>query len=251
MIQNGTQTEAPNGAQGAGPGRGSDPEAGSDARADARGALSGIGAFAAVGGGTLDKLAAASVVDEYAPGETVFTMGQADDALYVVLRGEGRLTKAGGERGDISVETVEAGAWVGLIPFALEDGSMGTAALQAIGVMSLLCIDAQSLREAAAEEAALALGLMRLCAKAARSRKGVMDPGARVFRTLLGLVRKTPGGAAIPEMPRHAALAEAAGVTDVEAAGAVADLIARGIAKRDYPGLAILDAAALHRAAYD
>ena len=81
--------------------------------------------------------------------------------------------------------------------------------------------------------------------------RGHVEQGARVFRTLLGLVRKTPGGAAIPEMPRHAALAEAAGVTDVEAAGAVADLIARGIAKRDYPGLAILDAAALHRAAYD
>ena len=51
-------------------------------------------------------------------------------------------------------------------------------------------------------------------------------------------------------MPRHAALAEAAGVTDVEAAGAVATLIGEGIARRAYPGLTVLDGDALHRAAY-
>ena len=247
MIQNGTQTETQPGAR---PDAKGMLQEGAE-EATARDALAGVPALARVGEETMRALAAASVVDAYAPGETVFTMGQADDALYVVLRGEGRLTKAGGERGDISVETVGKGAWIGLVPFALEDGSMGTAALQAVDAMTLLCVDAQALRALAADDASLALGLMRLCAEAARARKGVMDPSARVFRTLLGLVRKSPGGASIPEMPRHAVLAEAAGVTDVEAAGAVADLIARGIAKRDYPGLAILDAGALHRAAYD
>ena len=228
-----------------------DERTGAEAESPERAALGTIPAFARLDEDALTALADACAVEAYEPGETLFTMGQSEDALYAVLRGEARMTRADGERGDISVETVGPGGWVGLVPFALEDGSMATTALQAVGALETLAVDAHALKDLAEREAGVALGLMRLCAEAARGRKKTADPSARVYRHLLGLVRKGAGGASIPEMPRHAALAEAAGVSDVEAAGAVADLIARGIAKRAYPGLAVLDAGALHKAAFD
>ena len=216
---------------------------------DPKDALLAVPAFAGLDEGLLRRLAEAAFCEAYEPGETVFTMGQGAGALHVVLRGEARMTRADGERGDITVETITPGGWVGLVPFALEDQSMATASLQAVGPLDTLSFDAGAVRALAEAEAPLALALMRLCAEAARGRKRTVDPSARVYRHLLSLVRKSAGGASIPEMPRHAALAEAAGVTDVEAAGAVAELIARGVARRAYPGLEVLDPARLHKAA--
>ena len=212
-------------------------------------ALSAMPAFAALEADLLARLAGTAFLESYEPGETVFTMGQGGDALYAITRGTARMTRADGERGDIAVETIEADGWVGLVPFALEDQSMATASCQAIGALATLSFDACALRSLAMTEAPLAIALMRLCAEAARGRRRTMDPAARVYRHLLSLVRKSAGGAAIPEMPRHAVLAEAAGVTDVEAAGAIADLIARGVARRAYPGLEVLDTNRLHKAA--
>ena len=211
--------------------------------------LAALPAFAKLDADLSARLAAVCSAERYEPGETVFTMGQSEDALYAVTRGEARMTRADGERGDIAVETIEADGWVGLVPFALEDQSMATASCQAIGALATLSFDACALRSLAMTEAPLAIALMRLCAEAARGRRRTMDPAARVYRHLLSLVRKSAGGAAIPEMPRHAVLAEAAGVTDVEAAGAIADLIARGVARRAYPGLEVLDTNRLHKAA--
>ena len=208
-----------------------------------------VPAFAGLDADLFAELEGACALEAYEPGDTVFTMGQTDDALYLISRGEARMTRADGERGDITVETVGPGGFVGLVPFALGDRSMGTASMQAMGAVEAIAFDAELLRALAEAHAPLALALMRLCAEAARDRKRTLDPSARVYRHLLSLVRRSAGGAAIPEMPRHAALAEAAGVSDVEAAGAVAELISRGIARRAYPGLAILDAGALHRAA--
>ena len=221
----------------------------SDAAHGSAAGLSAVPAFAALSADLLRAVEEASTQETYEPGDTVFTMGQTDDALYLVVRGEARMTRADGERGDITVETVGPGGFVGLVPFALGDRSMGTASLQAVGVVEAIAFDTDALRALAETHAPLALALMRLCAEAARDRKRTLDPSARVYRHLLSLVRKSAGGAAIPEMPRHATLAEAAGVSDVEAAGAVAELISRGIARRAYPGLAILDTGALHRAA--
>ena len=183
--------------------------------------------------------------------DTVFTMGQEDGSvLFLIEKGSGRLTRADGERGDIAVEEIRAGDVVGLPGFAREDETLATCALQATDALSLVEVDAHRLRGAAEADGLLALALLRTLARqGARARTGE-DPRTRVFRHLLTLVRQNEGGRSIPEMPRHAALAEAAGVTDVEAAGAVADLIAQGIARRAYPGLEVLDSDRLHRAAF-
>lgn len=200
---------------------------------------------------TRAALAAASRRLRFAASDTVFTMGQADaSVLYLVESGAARLTRADGERGDISVREVRAGEAVGLGSFAREDGGLTDSALQATEALSVVEVDALVLRRLAEEEGPLAMALLRLLGRATGGARRQDDPRARVFRHLLTLVRQHEDGRSIPEMPRHAALAEAAGVTDVEAAGAVADLIAKGIARRAYPGLEVLDGDRLHRVAF-
>ena len=198
-----------------------------------------------------ERLAACCREVSFEAADTVFTMGQEDGStLYLVAGGQGRLTRADGERGDICVEEVTAGSAVGLAAFARRDDSLSVAALQATDALSLIEVDAHALRALCEEEASLALSLLALLARKTAAARRQDDPRARVFRHLLSLVRQDSEGRTIPEMPRHAALAEAAGVSDVEAAGAVADLIARGIARRAYPGLVVLDSDELHRSAF-
>ena len=183
--------------------------------------------------------------------DTVFTMGQEDGSvLYLVDEGAGRLTRAGGERGDIAVEDITAGQAVGLGAFARADDSLAHAALQATEALTLIEIDAHGLRALGSDDGRVAMALLAVMARSSATHRQQDDPRARVFRHLLTLVRQEEGGRTIPEMPRHAALAEAAGVSDVEAASAVADLIAQGIARRAYPGLEVLDNDRLHRAAF-
>ena len=200
---------------------------------------------------TRSALTAASRRLRFAPSDTVFTMGQADaSVLYLVESGAARLTRADGERGDISVEEVRGGDVIGLLSFAREDDGLANAALQATEALSLIEVDAVGLRRLGEADGALAMALLGLLGRASGGARRQDDPRARVFRHLLTLVRQGGDGRSIEEMPRHAALAEAAGVSDVEAAGAVADLIARGIARRAYPGLEVLDSEELHRAAF-
>lgn len=198
-----------------------------------------------------ERLASCCREVRFEAADTVFTMGQEDGStLYLVASGQGRLTRADGERGDINVEEVEAGSAVGLAAFARGDDSLSVAALQATEALTLIEVDAYALRALCEGEASLAMALLALLARRTAAARRQDDPRARVFRHLLTLVRQDRDGRTIPEMPRHAALAEAAGVSDVEAAGAVADLIARGIARRAYPGLEVLDSEELHRAAF-
>ncbi|WP_081871611.1 Crp/Fnr family transcriptional regulator [Parvularcula oceani] len=198
----------------------------------------------------VSELAGICDVQRHLAGETVFTMGQHDGSvLYVLLDGDARLTRANGECGDVAVEDLHGGDMIGLTAFVLEDDAMAAAALHAVSAITLLSFDAAEMRRLCREAPEMAWALMRVLARTGR-RATSPDPRMRVYRHLLTLVRRDRNGAAIPEMPRHAVLAEAAGVTEVEAAGAVADLIAQSVVRRAYPGLDVLDAEALNRAAY-
>jgi CRP-like cAMP-binding protein len=200
---------------------------------------------------SLDRLARLCEEEAFAAGDTVFTMGQNDGSLvYVLIEGRVRMTRADSERGDVSVEELAGPHALGLSSFALDDASMNGAALHALTEARFLTIESGDLRALLQDDGAACFAFLRILAGAGR-RKPSADPKARIYRHLLSLVRRGEGGLGIPEMPRHAALAEIAGVTEVEAATAVADLISRGIAKRSYPGLAIADGDALHRAAFD
>jgi hypothetical protein len=68
-------------------------------------------------------------------------------------------------------------------------------------------------------------------------------PQQRIFAELLKFVARNglSGEGRIERMPKHRELADAAGVEEAEAAGAVAALIQEGVARREYPGLVICD----------
>ena len=198
-------------------------------------------------------LRAASERHDYAAGETLVTIGQYDDSqVTVVLSGRVRVTRTLGATGEIAVEELGPGEAVGLRALILDEapdaGAPVGASLEAASDASVRYVEAAVLRELLEGHAALALGLLRLAMRPAAA----AAPGgsrARVARHLLSLAAETGGGLSVAEMPRHAALAEAAGVGEAEAAGAVASLIARGLARRAYPGLEILDRAGFEAAA--
>ena len=75
------------------------------------------------------------------------------------------------------------------------------------------------------------------------------SPERRIFAALLEYVERDAvnGDWRISRMPKHRELAEKAGVDEAATAGAIAQLIQDGVARRDYPGLVIEDMAQLSR----
>jgi CRP-like cAMP-binding protein len=81
-------------------------------------------------------------------------------------------------------------------------------------------------------------------------RHGEGTGAQRVYRELLALAephRDPDGGEClrIDRLPRHRALAARVDTTEEAVARAIAELVRRGIASRDYPGLVVTDEAAL------
>ncbi|PKQ08534.1 MAG: hypothetical protein CVT73_06815 [Alphaproteobacteria bacterium HGW-Alphaproteobacteria-12] len=84
----------------------------------------------------------------------------------------------------------------------------------------------------------------------AGNRQGEGTGAQRVYRELLALAephRNEEGGEClrIDRLPRHRALAARVDTTEEVVARAIAELVRRGIASRDYPGLVVADEAAL------
>lgn len=83
----------------------------------------------------------------------------------------------------------------------------------------------------------------------AGNRQGEGTGTQRVYRELLALAepyRDPEGGERlrIDRLPRHRALAARVDTTEETVARAIAELVRRGIASRDYPGLVVIDEAA-------
>lgn len=82
-------------------------------------------------------------------------------------------------------------------------------------------------------------------------REEVSGPAQKLYARLAMLAQ--PNGAdgfwKIGRMPRHRELADHAGLTEEDAANAVAHLISTGVARRHYPGLEIIDYPSLQRLA--
>ncbi|MEM9988889.1 MAG: helix-turn-helix domain-containing protein, partial [Pseudomonadota bacterium] len=77
-----------------------------------------------------------------------------------------------------------------------------------------------------------------------------IPPERRVYRHFLTLAEKKGKNFVIPQMPKHAVISEACGVTDQDVAKAVAYLIAENIIEREYPQLIIRDISALRALSY-
>ena len=192
----------------------------------------------------------------YLSGDSVIASGQFNgSSLYGLIDGKANLTKTAVETGDIDIHEIGGGRTIGLSALLSGIGVGGAdISLVAQTDLDVLVIDAEAFRTMVEERHDLAHTLLTYCAQElVRMRSpGMMriGPERRVFRHLLSLVRRQGETFSIPEMPRHAVLAEASGVGDRVAASAVATLITRNIAKRSYPSLEILDIEKLRHIAY-
>lgn len=165
-----------------------------------------------------------------APGEIVFDEGEAGDALFVVQSGEIELARRG-PCGFESLERLGAGEFFGEIPAVA--GTRRTARAVAVGAASVLCLDRETLEAMCASRPEIALRLIRGLARR------LLDAEERLARadleTLLRPLARAIRAAAEPD-PRHGAripltlreLAEASGLSMVEAHRALQRLFERG-----------------------
>lgn len=186
-------------------------------------------------------LSASADLVSYCAGDTILVCGQDDGATLVgVIDGEVQRTRGAPAAGDISVDVLPSGSVLGLSCLAHRDNRYDpTLALTAVTDAQLLMID----RDAVIQQldrvptylwvlvAALAdeLGLME--------RENDVGVGAsrRIYRHLATLIQMRDGKPVIDPMPRHKALAEAAGVTEQNAARAIAILLRERIISRQFP----------------
>ena len=216
------------------------------------------GLFCGFSGAMRDRLFACVEHRTLEAGETLVTIGQYDGfECYLVIAGALRQTIVSPSTGEMSLATLQAGDGAGFdVAFGESFDVAPSMGLEAAEETELLVFETASLMADISTDAAASLAVARYFARQVlATRCETVSEAAseqRVFAALFKLVTRDPADVSrhiIAEMPKHKALAEAAGVTDVEAAEAVAELLRQGIAKRDYPGLVILDYKMLHRLA--
>ncbi|MBI1391610.1 MAG: hypothetical protein GC152_02605 [Alphaproteobacteria bacterium] len=128
------------------------------------------------------------------------------------------------------------------------------AVLTADGETKIAALETSALKGAINQDAELARELLVYFArKAAERHIGLIAPEAsarqRIHAALLDWAEVHKGQWRIAKMPKHRELAERARVDESQTAAAIAALIASGVARRDYPGLAITDIDELRRLA--
>ncbi|MBY0422404.1 MAG: Crp/Fnr family transcriptional regulator [Parvularculaceae bacterium] len=205
----------------------------------------------------VDAVAAAAVEKRVRAGEAVFTVGQHDGAeFHLVVKGRVRVAKPG-DGGEMLIERFVEGSLFGLAGAVADWTSPADhqATMTAEIDTEIACIDAAAFREVIAQRPSLARTLMLHFARAVAAGPSLhRDDGAperRIFAALLKEVERDPlsGDWKVPRMPKHRELAERAGADESTVANAVARLINDGAARRDYPGLVIVDMARLNRLA--
>lgn len=204
----------------------------------------------------LEELARAADRKIFAVGETIFTMNQYDaEELWCFVSGTAQLTNVAADSANLTVEELGAGNIVGL-EFVL--GGCEEQAYQ-IGLVTtssteIITVDSEAMRLVLQKRPRVARVLLTNFSRALLSQKTAGDayeenPHQRIISALFDMVERDPVDARvwhIPAMPKHRALGELAGATEVEAAEAVARLISDGVARREYPGLVIVDYGKLH-----
>ncbi|WOI53559.1 hypothetical protein [Parvularcula sp. LCG005] len=192
----------------------------------------------------------------YNPNDTVIAMGQYDGSMcYGLIEGQARLMRAVNDTGDIDVSDISAGHVSGLATILAGSGhSREKISMVAATAIEIIILDAAALKSLCQTNLIACQHFMQYLAEEVvrleAPSDGDVGPERRVFRQLMSLVRRRNDEYVIEEMPRHAVIAEAAGVTDRDAAAAIAGLLARQIAVRDYPGLVVRDVEALRSMAY-
>ncbi|WP_370338417.1 Crp/Fnr family transcriptional regulator [Parvularcula marina] len=206
-----------------------------------------------------DCLAGLELAEEkvsYEAGDTVVVTGQFDGTLlYGLISGTARIVRPAVKAGDFDVQEANEGDVVGLAELlASGETSPSGIGITALTDLEILLFDGDLLLEACKADRKVADGLLRYAAQQWLASSRPADTEAhrdlRIYRHLISLAERDGEKSVIREMPRHSQLAEQCGVTDRDAAAAVALLIDKGIVRRDYPSLVIEDMAALRASAY-
>lgn len=195
----------------------------------------------------------------YGAGEAIFVFGQFDGGeFFYVRRGRLKASCADGVAGSMIIEETGEGEFFGLADALAGEHNPRAEALTLAAEedSSVLAIDARAFRAVAAQRPSLTRNLMQHFAEAlARGgmRQSPTDasPQRRIFAALMEYVERdaVTGDWRVGRMPKHRELAERAGAAEADAANAVAQLILEGVARRDYPGLVIVDLGRLNRLA--
>ncbi|GAB4517783.1 MAG: hypothetical protein Kow00133_02380 [Amphiplicatus sp.] len=227
---------------------------------DLAAALTEASPFADLPPAVIKAIAKISQARAYGAGEAVFSLGQYDgDEFFLVKSGRLKAASADSRSGALVIDELPAGAFFGLAEtVGGEDAASGgrQLTLTAETDATVVAIDAAGFRAVVAQRPSLTRNLMLYFARrlAAATQAGPVHdsaPERRVFAALLEYVERdaVSGLWRIPRMPRHRELAEKAGADEAATAGAIAQLIQEGVARRDYPGLIIDDIAELNRLA--
>ncbi len=195
----------------------------------------------------------------YSAGQTVYSMGQYDGSeFFIVVSGRMKVSIIDSETGAMLVEEIDPNT-----VFAMELIFSDTAseAFQQVSVtaeddLCLLAIEAEAFRSLASQRPSLMRNIAmhfsgELTARRFKNMAAEAAPEQRVFSVLLKFVERdaATGEWRVPRMPKHRELADEAGVEESITAGAVANLIQEGVARRDYPGLIIEDMSRLSQLA--
>jgi CRP-like cAMP-binding protein len=205
----------------------------------------------------LKAIATATVERRLRAGETLFTLGQYDgQEFYYVVSGRLKVARAS-SKGAMLIERAGKGEFFGLaaaVAGAVED-TAASATMTADEDSFVLCVESAPFRAVVAQRPSLAKSLMQHFAAALVAapnwREEDAAPERRIFAALMEHVERdaVSGEWRIARMPKHKELAEKAGTEEADVAAAVARLIQNGAARRDYPGLVIVDMQSLTRLA--
>jgi CRP/FNR family transcriptional regulator, cyclic AMP receptor protein len=213
-----------------------------------RAALTDLEWIGAAADDVIENLAKTSFLRRVYAGETLFTIGQYDaNEVIGIVKGEAQLTIISEESGQMMLSKLSTGSVLGLdFVLAKDEEAASRIGLVAVTDATLVYIDSAAIAETVSRKPAFARILLEAVARKlvawSAGALGDVMPEKRVYRLLLELATcNAKGQWHIEIMPKHRELAERAGVSENEAADAVAELIRIGIVRRQYPGLVIIN----------
>ena len=195
----------------------------------------------------------------YRAGETIFALGQFDGGDFLFVR-EGcvKASSTDASSGSMLIDEVRQGEFFALADALASEHNPRAEALTITAEEDtrLIAIDASAFRAVAAQRPTLTRNLMQyfaemLARSGQRHAPAESSPQRRIFAALMEYIERDAitGDWRVQRMPKHRELAERAGAAEADAANAVAQLILQGVARRDYPGLVIVDMTRLNHLA--
>lgn len=193
------------------------------------------------------RLSEGADLQRFDAGDTILAYGQDDPSvLLAVVEGAVRRTSGLAAAGDIDVTTLQPGYVEGCLSL-LAGSRAANPSLSMVADTSctILTIEADDFVDLLTTSDSAGQAVLKWAAQRAlqaeRADERDIGPERRIMQHLVSLVQTRAGVDLIDPMPRHAALAEAAGVDERAAAEAIGILTAEGIVERAYPAVIVRD----------